>query len=191
MIDDNDRTYLGQGMPTYYYGINLVATFKNFDLTVFGSGSGGNMINSNLYRGLMPSTGFTNWHEDIQGRWTPQNPSTTIPRMVWQDPNNNGRNSDRPGWLQDGDYFRINTISLGYTFSPDIAKSIKASSIRIYATIQNVATFSKYKGYNPDFTANTPNFGSVGYQAGILNPGFDFGTFPRPRTMMIGAQVKF
>lgn len=191
VIDNNDRTFLGQGMPTYYYGLNLVAEYKNFDLTVFGSGSGGNLINSNLYRGLMTSTGFTNWHEDILGRWTPDNPSTTIPRMIWQDPNNNNRDSDKPGWLQDGDYFRINTISLGYTFQSNVVNAISASHIRVYATVQNVVTFSKYKGYNPDFTSNVPNFGSVGYTAGILQPGFDFGTFPRPRTVMFGVQATF
>ncbi len=167
IIDDNDRTYLGQGMPTYYYGINIVMSYKGFDFTIFGSGSGGNLINSNLYRGLMPSTGFTNWHEDILDRWTPENP------------NNNGRNSNRPGWLQDGDYFRINTISLGYTFPSTILNAIKANRLRVYATMQNVVTFTSYKGYNPDF------------QAGILEPGFDFGTFPRPRTTMVGLQLNF
>lgn len=179
IVDDNDRTYLGQGLPTYYYGINIVMSYKGFDFTIFGSGAGGNEINSNLYRGLMPTTGFTNWHEDILDRWTPENPSNTTPRMIWTDPNNNGRNSNRPGWLQDGDYFRINTISLGYTFPSKILNAIKANRLRVYATMQNVVTFTKYKGYNPDFNA------------GILNPGFDFGTFPRPRTTMVGLQLKF
>lgn len=179
IVDANDRTYLGQGLPTYYYGINVTVNYKNFDLTVFGSGSGGNLINSNLYRGLMPTSGYTNWHEDILNRWTPENPNTGNPRVVLSDPNDNGRNSDRPGWLQDGDYFRINTISLGYSLPSGVVNKIKASSVRFYLTLQNVVTFTKYKGYNPDF------------QAGILEPGFDFGTFPRPRTSMIGVQMKF
>lgn len=179
IIDNEDRTYLGQGMPTYYYGINVTATYKGFDFTIFGSGAGGHLINSNLYRGLMPTTGFTNWHEDILDRWTPENPSNTVPRMVWQDPNQNARNSDRPGWLQDGDYFRIQTISLGYTLPNALVEKAKMKSVRVYGTIQNVYTFQHYKGYNPDF------------QAGILNPGFDFGTFPRPTTSMVGIQVKF
>lgn len=178
-ITEDDRQYLGQGMPTYYYGLNVVTNFKNFDLTVFGQGSGGNLINSNLYRGLMPTSGFTNWHEDILNRWTPSNTSTEIPRVVWNDPNNNQRDSDRPGWLQKGDYFRIQTISLGYTFRPSVLRSLHMESARLYFTMQNVYTFKSYAGYNPDF------------QAGILNPGFDFGTFPRPRTSMLGVQIKF
>lgn len=178
-ITEEDRQYLGSGLPTYYYGLNLAAAYKNFDFTIFGSGSGGNLINSNLYRGLMVTTGFTNWHEDILDRWTPSNTNTEIPRVVWNDPNNNQRNSDRPGWLQDGDYFRINTVSLGYTLDDSILNTINIASARFYITFQNVYTFSSYKGYNPDFVA------------GILNPGFDFGTFPRPRTSMIGCQLKF
>jgi TonB-linked SusC/RagA family outer membrane protein len=179
VINDEDRTFLGEGLPTYYYGINITANYKNFDFTIFGQGSGGNLINSNLYRGLMPTTGYTNWHEDILDRWTPQNPSSTVPRVVFGDPNNNQRDSNRPGWLQDGDYFRINTISLGYSLPDDIASKLYMSSARFYVTLQNVAVFSKYEGFNPDF------------QAGVLNPGFDFGTYPRPRTTMIGAQLQF
>jgi TonB-dependent starch-binding outer membrane protein SusC len=179
MIDEKDRQFLGNGLPTYYMGLNLGAEYKNFDFTIFGQGSGGNLINSNLYRGLMVTTGFTNWHEDIQNRWTPTNTNTDIPRVVWNDPNANQRDSDRPGWLQSGNYFRINTVSLGYTLGNSLVKKVKMSSARLFVTLQNVHTFSSYKGYNPDF------------QAGILNPGFDFGTFPRPKTTMIGLQVKF
>ena len=179
VINDADRTFLGQGLPTYYYGINITARYKNFDFTIFGQGSGGNLINSNLYRGLMPTSGYTNWHEDILNRWTPDNTNTTVPRVVFGDPNQNGRNSNRPGWLQDGDYFRINTISLGYSLPNDFISKISMSSARFYVTLQNVAVLSKYKGYNPDF------------QAGVLNPGFDFGTYPRPMTTMLGVQLKF
>ncbi len=178
-IDEKDRQYLGSGMPTYYYGLNVTAGFKGFDFTIFGQGSGGNLINSNLYKGLMPTTGFNNWHEDILKRWTPTNTNTDIPRVVWNDPNNNQRDSDRPGWLQSGNYFRINTVSLGYTLNSGLLKKASISKARIYGTIQNVALFSSYKGYNPDF------------QAGILNPGFDFGTYPRPRTSMVGLQINF
>lgn len=179
VINDLDRTFLGQGLPTYYYGINITARYKDFDFTIFGQGSGGNLINSNLYRGLMPTTGYTNWHEDILNRWTPTNTNTNVPRVMFLDPNNNQRDSDRPGWLQDGDYFRINTMSLGYTLPELLSSKLNLSNARFFVTLQNVAVFSKYKGYNPDF------------QAGILNPGFDFGTYPRPMTTMLGFQLKF
>ncbi|MFH4967500.1 TonB-dependent receptor [Gaetbulibacter sp. M240] len=179
IINDDDRDYLGSGLPTFYYGLNITANYKNFDFTIFGQGSGGNLINSNLYRGLMPTSGYTNWHEDILNHWTPTNTNTDVPRVIFLDPNNNGRDSNRPGWLQKGDYFRINTISLGYTLPDSVISKLGMSSVRLYGTLQNVAVFSKYKGYNPDF------------QAGILNPGWDYGTFPRPMTSMLGAQFKF
>jgi len=179
MINEDDRQFLGEGMPTYYYGLNFVANYKNFDFTIFGQGSGGNLINSNLYKGLMLTSSYTNWHEDILNRWTPSNTNTDIPRVVLNDPNNNQRDSDRPGWLQDGDYFRINTISLGYSFGESVVSRLRMQSARVYVTMQNAFLFSSYEGYNPDF------------QAAILEPGFDFGTFPRPRTTMFGLQIKF
>jgi TonB-dependent starch-binding outer membrane protein SusC len=178
IINDNDRTYLGQGMPTYYYGLNITGRYKGFDLTIFASGSGGNMINSNLYRGLMGTTSYTNWHEDILDRWTVDNTATDIPRVMWSDPNGNNRDSNRPGWLQKGDYLRLNTVSLGYNFASELLDKAKIKSARIYVTLQNIHTFSAYKGYNPDF------------QSGILSPGFDFGTYPRPKTTMFGVQLK-
>lgn len=180
VINDDDRTFLGEGLPTYYYGINITANYKNFDFTIFGQGSGGNLINSNIYRGLMPTTGYTNWHEDILNHWTPTNTNTDVPRVIFLDPNNNGRDSNRPGWLQDGDYFRINTISLGYSLPTNIIEKISLTKARFYFTLQNVALFSKYKGYNPDFEADS-----------FLSPGFDYGTYPRPLTTLFGAQFKF
>jgi TonB-dependent starch-binding outer membrane protein SusC len=179
IINDDDRAYLGKGLPTYHYGLNIVAKYKGFDLTLFASGSGGNKINSNLYRGLMGTTSYTNWHEDILGRWTEENPNTDIPRVVWNDPNGNNRDSDRPGWLQKGDYMRLNTVSLGYSFPATLLENVKLKSARLYITLQNIHTFASYKGYNPDF------------QSDIFNPGFDFGTYPRPKTTMFGVQLKF
>ena len=179
VINDDDRTFLGKGLPTFHYGINITAKYKDFDFTIFGQGSGGNLINSNLYRGLMPTSGYTNWHKDILNHWTPTNTNTDIPRVIFLDPNNNQRDSNRPGWLQKGDYFRINTISLGYSLPESLLSKVFLSKARFYVTLQNVAVLKKYKGYNPDF------------QAGILSPGFDYGTYPRPMTSMIGAQLKF
>jgi len=181
VINADDRTFLGKAMPTYNYGLNIVAGYKNFDLTIFGNGAGGNLINSNIYRGLMSAEafGYTNRHTDILNRWTPENTNTDIPRIKHQDANLNSRDSDRPGWLQKGDYFRLATISLGYSFPTELLSKARIKSARVYFTMQNVHTFMAYKGYNPDF------------QASILNPGFDYGTFPRPRTTMVGVQLKF
>ena len=123
IINDNDRTFIGDAIPDFYYGLNITAEYKNFDFTFFGSGSSGGVAVNNMYRGLMSSqsSGNTNYHEDILGRWTPTTTNTDVPRMIYLDPNLNGRPSDRPEWLQKTNYFRLNTISIGYSLSPDVA----------------------------------------------------------------------
>lgn len=177
VIDDAyDRVYLGSGIPKYNYGFNFSAQYKKFDFTLFASGSSKFLINSRFYRDLMHSGGSANYLTDMLDRWTPDNKNTDIPRLNSADVNN-FRNSDRPGWLQDGTYLRINTISLGYTLPSNLIKGLNRT--RVYATIQNLYTFQKYKGYNPDFTS------------GVFNPGFDFGSYPKPRTFMAGVQLIF
>ncbi|QEL04260.1 TonB-dependent receptor [Olivibacter sp. LS-1] len=177
VINADDRAYLGSAIPGLNYGLNFTASYKKIDFTLFASGSSGFKINSRMYRDLMLTTDYINRHEDILERWTPTNTNTEIPRLVANDPNGNGRDSDRKGWLQDGTYLRINTVSLGYTLPDKLIKGVQR--LRVYATAQNLYTFQSYKGYNPDFTA------------GVFEPGFDFGSFPKPRTLMLGVQVGF
>lgn len=184
VINDADRVYLGSAIPSLTYGLNFSASYKNFDFTLFASGASGYKINSRLYRTLMHTSDNINWHEDILNRWTPENTDTNIPRVIQDDPNSNGRDSNRPGWLQDGKHLRINTLSLGYNFIEGFIRNIQ--SLRIYLTVQNLHTFKAYKGYNPDFN-NTNVEGDIA----TFSPGFDEGTYPRPRTFMAGIQVSF
>ena len=182
IINDNDRTFIGDAIPDFYYGLNLTAEYKNFDFTFFGSGSSGAVAVNNMYRGLMSSqsSGNTNYHEDILNRWTTSTTNTGVPRMIYLDPNLNGRPSDRPGWLQSANCLRLNTISIGYSLSPALLERMKITKARFYITGQNLHTFTDYKGFNPDFQSIS-----------ILAPGFDFGTYPRPRTFMAGVQLSF
>ncbi|MCJ8164402.1 TonB-dependent receptor [Pontibacter sp. E15-1] len=177
IINADDRIYLGSGMPNIYYGLNFAAQYKNFDFTMFASGMGDYLINSRLYRDLVHTQGYQNYHEDALDRWTPTNTNTDIPRLVAEDPNNNMRDSNREGWLQSGTHLRINTLSVGYKLPANLVKGM--TSARVYATAQNLYTFQAYEGYNPDFTSGT------------FNPGFDFGSFPKPRTIMLGVQLGF
>jgi TonB-linked SusC/RagA family outer membrane protein len=171
-----DRTYLGSGIPKYNYGFSFSAAYKNFDFSVFASGSAKFLINSRMYRDLHHSAGALNYSVDMLNRWTPTNTNTDIPRLNDADVNN-FKDSDRPGWLQSGSYLRINTVSVGYTIPANLVKGLTSS--RIYATVQNLYSFQKYEGYNPDFTS------------GVFNPGFDFGSYPKPRTIMLGVQLAF
>ena len=175
-ITEADRTYLGSGIPKYNYGFNFSAAYKKFDFSLFASGSAKFLINSRMYRDLHHTAGALNYSTDMLNRWTPTNTNTDVPRLNDNDGNNN-QNSNRPGWLQNGTYLRLNTISIGYSFRENIIKGIASS--RLYATVQNLYSFQGYKGYNPDFTS------------GVLNPGFDFGSYPKPRTIMVGVQVAF
>lgn len=178
VINDLDRTDLGSSLPKVYFGLNFNAAYKNFDFTLFASGAGGYLINSAIYRTLMHTTDYINYHEDALNRWTPANPGNLYPRLAANDPNQNGIDSNREGWLQKGDYLRINTISLGYTLPKNAIKF--TDRIRIYGTVQNVYSFQHYKGYNPDFAQTRP-----------FEPGFDPGSYPTPRTFLFGVQVGF
>jgi TonB-dependent starch-binding outer membrane protein SusC len=171
-----DRVSLGSGIPKFNYGFSFSAAYKDFDFSIFASGSAKFLINSRMYRDLHHSAGALNYSTDMLNRWTPTHTNTDIPRLNDNDVNN-FKDSNRPGWLQSGTYLRINTISLGYTFHRNIIKGL--TNARVYATVQNLYSFQKYQGYNPDFTS------------GVLNPGFDFGSYPKPRTIMFGVQVGF
>jgi TonB-linked SusC/RagA family outer membrane protein len=176
VVDDYDRTYLGSGIPRFNYGFSFSAAYKRFDFSIFASGSAKFLINSRLYRDLHHSAGALNYSTDMLNRWTPSHTQTDIPRLN-DDDANNGKDSNRPGWLQNGTYLRINTVSLGYTLKENLIKGL--ASARVYATVQNLYSFQGYKGYNPDFTS------------GVFNPGFDFGSYPKPRTILVGVQVGF
>ena len=175
-IDESDRTFLGSGIPKFNYGFSFTAAYKGFDFSVFASGSARFLINSRMYRDLHHTAGALNYSVDMLDRWTPTNTDTDIPRLNDDDVNNN-QNSNRPGWLQNGTYLRINTVAIGYTFRENLIKGL--ASARVYATVQNLYSFQGYKSYNPDFTS------------GVLNPGFDFGSYPKPRTILLGVQVTF
>ncbi|KEO74430.1 SusC/RagA family TonB-linked outer membrane protein [Anditalea andensis] len=177
VINDADRVALGSSIPSLTYGFNFSARYKSFDFTTFASGASGYDIHSRLYRTLMHTSDFINWHEDILERWTPENTNTDIPRVVEFDPNNNGRDSNRPGWLQPGRHLRLNTVSLGYTIPENSIQGIRTA--RVYVTLQNLYTFQNYKAYNPDFTS------------GVFEPAFDNGSYPLPRTYMLGVQLSF
>ncbi|BAV05416.1 TonB-linked outer membrane protein, SusC/RagA family [Filimonas lacunae] len=179
VIDAYDRTTLGRALPKYYYGVNFTAAYKGFDFTLFASGSGGFLINSGLYRSLMHTTDYINYHEDALKRWTPENPNNEYSRLVANDPNQNGRDSDRKGWLQKGDYLRINTLSLGYTLPKKLTGNA-VGSLRVYVTAQNVYTFQAYKSFNPDYA-----------QSRVWEPGYDAGSYPTPRVIMFGVQASF
>ncbi|MCW3111041.1 MAG: SusC/RagA family TonB-linked outer membrane protein [Segetibacter sp.] len=177
-ITDDDRVYLGSAIPKFFYGLNLSASYSDFDFSVFLQGSGGNKVYNGVYHDLMVEQ-YGNSHVDALNFWTPTNTKTNVPRPIIGDPNGNARGSDR--FIESGTYVKLQNFQLGYTLPVRLLGSQKViKSFRAYVSGQNVITFSKYRGYDPDFISD-----------GLFSRGFDIGSFPNPRTLLVGVQVKF
>ncbi len=179
ITDANDRTYLGTTIPKYYFGFNFSAGYANFDFSLFIQGSGGNKVFNGVYQALMTGQ-YGNQHTDELNYWTPSNTDTKVPRPIIGDPNGNNRFSDL--FVEDGSYVRLQNAQIGYSLpstSGIIQKQI-LSKLRFYVSGENLLTISKYKGYDPDFISD-----------GLFSRGFDYGSFPNPRTILVGIQLGF
>ena len=172
-IDDNDKVDLGNGTPDFTYGFNLGFSYKNFDFALNAYGAAGNQIVQS-YRNHANSK--ANYTSAILGRWTGEGTSNRIPRVT--DTNINWQFSDL--YIQDGDYLRISNITVGYDFAKLI--NLKAiSQARLYFQVQNAFTFTKYDGMDPE----------IGYGTSDWVSGVDLGYYPRPRTFLVGVNLKF
>ncbi len=182
-INENDYTIIGSPLPDFTYGLTLNMYYQNFDLNIFVQGVQGNEIYNNLYRVMMGRWGV-NHHTDILDSWTTSNTDTDIPRFDESSSNNNlQRLTDR--WIEDGSYLRVKTITLGYTIPEKLANKISIQNLRIYTTAQNLFTFTKYKGFDPEVSE------SVGWGSGGLDLGVDNGNYPMPRIIMLGFNLSF
>jgi TonB-dependent starch-binding outer membrane protein SusC len=179
VITSDDRTYLGNAIPTFYFGANFNASYKNFDFSAFFQGSGGNKIYNGMYRDLM-GLQYSNGSTDALNYWTPTNTNTNVPRPIIGDPNSNGRDSDR--FVENGTYVRLQNAQLGYTLPMSLVNKLKVSKVRVYISGQNVFLISGFKGFDPDF---------MGESDGLFSRGYYNGSYPNPRAVMMGLQVGF
>lgn len=172
-IDANDRTFLGNSLPKYTFGLTLNLDYKNFDLSAFFQGAAGNKIFQGLRRLDIANA---NYQTVALSRWTGEGTSNDYPRLTTDDANGNfSRMSDF--YLQDGSYVRLKLLSLGYSIPKSLVQSIHAEKIRIYVSGSNLITFTKYTGYDPEIG------GSV--------MGIDRGYYPQPRTFIFGVNLQF
>jgi TonB-dependent starch-binding outer membrane protein SusC len=188
VIDDKDRKHIGKPFPDFTYGINLGFNWKNFDFSTLIQGVKGNDVYF-LYGNFAYETqsrGFNSYTE-ILNRWTPENPSNTIPKVSIDDRNGNRRPSTR--FLEDGSYMRVRNITMGYNLK-DVLHWKNIGGLRIYATVQNALTFTKYPGLDPEIQANANDTRGLGLSSDLA-VGIDWGTVPAPRTMIIGAKMDF
>jgi TonB-linked SusC/RagA family outer membrane protein len=187
-IDDKDRSHVGSPFPDFTYGLNASLNWKNLDFSILGQGIQGNDVYF-LYGNFAYETqlrGFNSYSE-ILNRWTPENRETEIPRVSVDDRNGNRRISTR--FLEDGSYFRLRNISLGYNLAPLLGWQ-GISQARLYLSVQNALTFTRYPGLDPEIQANTNDSRGLGIPSD-LSVGIDWGTVPAPRIWTFGFNTEF
>lgn len=187
-IDDKDKDDLGNGLPKYTFGFNIMLGWKGFDLGINATGAAGFKI-AQSYRD--PSSSQANYSRAILDRWTGEGTSDKMPRVTYNDVGN-WLFSDL--YLQDGDYIRLQNITLGYDFKRLISwKGI--SKLRLYVQAQNLLTLTKYDGMDPEVgsfngtDANHLNADGTTTQTWVS--GVDMGYYPHPRTFIVGVNIAF
>lgn len=187
-INADDRTFIGSNIPGYFYGANVSANYKGFDLGIMLQGVGNVSVYNQARQSLENMNSGNNQLASVADRWTTSNTSATIPRAVNGDPNSNNRYSDR--WIENGAFMRLKNIQLGYNIpAASLSSATKTflSGARIFVAVQNLATFTKYKGFDPEVTRG------ASFQKGefALANGQDSGGSPQPMITQFGIQLKF
>ncbi|WP_198170266.1 SusC/RagA family TonB-linked outer membrane protein [Mucilaginibacter arboris] len=172
-ITADDRSNIGNPYPKLTYGLTFSLKYKNFDLVAFGNGQGGSQIFQGLHRLDITNA---NYSTSILDRWTPSNPSNTMPRVNDNDPNRNYLNFSKL-YLESGNFFRLKTLQVGYTFPKAISGKVGLNTLRVFVLSENLATITKYDGYDPEAGGNVF--------------GIDRGVYPQARSFMLGLNVGF
>ncbi|WP_293946272.1 MULTISPECIES: SusC/RagA family TonB-linked outer membrane protein [unclassified Sphingobacterium] len=183
IVNDADKRVIGNPHPNFTYGFALNARFKSFDLRTSFNGSQGNKVLDGYDYYLYNMEGSGNQYADVAQRYrSAQNPGNG--KVYRASRGGTQSNSTRLSdfYLQDGSFLRMTNISLGYNMPKTIAEKLSLSGIRVYATVDNPFTISKYKGYNPE-----PDYN----QRGNLTPGVDYGLYPLVRSYNLGVKVTF
>ncbi len=173
IINADDRTKIGDPTPNLTYGFNFSVAAHGFDILLFGQGVSGNQIFKATRRFDLQMANMT---ADALERWTGENSSTTYPRLAMDDPNKNFSRSSN-FYVESGAYFRIKTLQLGYTVPLSIMSKVGLTRFRVYVSANNLATLTKYTGYDPEIGG-----GSF---------GVDRGFYPQARSFMFGLSAAF
>lgn len=208
VIDERDRTDIGSPLPKFTFGWTNTFRYKNLDLSIFLNGSYGNKVMN--YNSLTLTHMNSTWTNQLQSvvskrarlepidptivyadgsKWYDhidnvrvKNPGTKVPHTSINDPNDNDRISDR--YVEDGSFLRIKNITLGYTFPKALLNKAKIENLRVYVNIQNLYTFTKYTGYDPEVGASTQDSTGLTY-------GLDNGRYPSPAMYSFGLNITF
>lgn len=201
-ITEEDKTYLGSPLPKWSAGINITLEYKGFDFSILGQGDFGNKIYNNWKSQLMGGYAAKNQLQDMNNRFRatditfttyggetvflPANTNTNIPRAILNDPNNNHINAS-DYFIEDGSYFRINRITLGYTLKKDLTEKLFVQNLRFYAGVRNPFTFTNYSMFDPQ----VPNSGSTLDRGVDGTVYYSTNTYWSPREYFWGLQLTF
>lgn len=177
-INEDDKVFCGTGLPKLEANVSFSGTFKGFDLSFLLSGAFGHKLyngNRYFYEGM--NTG-SNFLKSTLNAWTPTNRDTRIPRAVHSDPNGNLLESDR--FLESGDFVRLRQLQIGYSIPLALINKLQVDQLRIYLSGENLVTFTKYTGIDPEFS-----------RASVLNTGVDKLIYPFTRSFTVGLQLTF
>lgn len=174
VINDDDRTFIGNPNPKFIFGMNNTFGYKNFDLAVYIQGEyDKDIFNANLIWQESMGT-VQNQTTRVLERWTGEGSVTDVPRAVFGDPNKNARPSNR--FVEDGSYVRIKNVTFGYTIPATAAKRVALTRARVYVSAQNLFTLTNYSGNDPELSSPT---------------GIDLNVYPQARTFSVGANLTF
>ncbi len=149
IVNSNDRSYLGKSIPGFYYGFNFAANYKNVDISVFFQGVGDVQKYNYTRSGLEGMGGLANQLTTVLDRWTPTNPSKTMPRAEYNNRTNVSRFSDR--FVENAGYLRLRNLQIGYTIPTEIlGKTGFIQNLRVYGTGVNLFTVTKWSGLDPE-----------------------------------------
>ncbi|MBA0883582.1 SusC/RagA family TonB-linked outer membrane protein [Flavobacterium undicola] len=175
VIDNNDRMIIGNPNPDVAGSFSTNITYKRFSLQGLFNFSVGNDIYNGLRYNLEKMSGYENQSAAVANRWRAEGQQTDIPKASWGDPMGNAEFSSR--WIEDGSYLRLKTLVLGYDFKVNDKNYIKY--IKLYASANNLFTFTKYLGYDPEFSATSSIFGQ----------GTDIGLAPQFKSYQLGLRL--
>ena len=183
-IDTDDQHDVGSPFPDFSFGLRLGGDWNNLDFNLFFDGMVGNKI-YNYPRYCLESGAVNgNLSTTVANSWRSDNQDTDMPRFSKSDgAENKWAYTDR--WLEDGSYFRLKTVDIGYTFPKKWMQKARIDNLRVYVSMENLFTLTKYSGYTPDLGESA----STGVSYNIFSRGIDQGRYPIPRTFSFGIQI--
>ncbi|MCH3995366.1 MAG: TonB-dependent receptor [Prevotella sp.] len=173
VINDDDRTVIGNPNPTHLFSMSNVLSWKGFELNIYLQGVAGNKIFNANKIDLTGMSAAYNQLTDVLSRWHGEGTSNVMPRAVYGDPNGNNRISDR--YVESGSYLRLKTISLSYDFPKQWLKYLTVEGAKLTLSCENVATITGYSGFDPEVGVN----------------GIDLSSYPVSRTFNVGLNINF